>query len=62
MLAQVTRKPYPSDLTDAQWSILAPFIPEPSPEATRETISRREIESAHPLPAANGLLVEADAP
>src|SRR6266852_4019664 len=46
MPTQVTRKPYPSDLTDAQWAILAPFIPEPSPEATRETISRRELVNA----------------
>jgi hypothetical protein len=22
-----TRKPYPTDLSDAQWSILKPFIP-----------------------------------
>src|SRR5712691_8826264 len=43
MSSHLARKPYPSDLTDAQWEILAPFIPEPSPEATRETISRREI-------------------
>lgn len=37
------RKAYPSDLTDAQWEILAPFIPEVSEEATVPTISRREI-------------------
>ncbi|MEO7020227.1 MAG: hypothetical protein ABI234_08770 [Ktedonobacteraceae bacterium] len=30
MTGQLTRKPYPSDLTDAQWAILAPFIPEPA--------------------------------
>jgi len=43
MTNQLTRKPYPSDLTDAQWDILAPLIPEPSPESPREPISRREI-------------------
>lgn len=43
MLTQTTRKPYPSDLTDAQWELLAPFLPEPSPDATCPTISRREI-------------------
>jgi len=37
------RKAYPSDLTDAEWEILEPFIPEVSEEATVETISRREI-------------------
>ena len=38
-----TRKPYPTDLTDAQWEILAPLIPEVSPNTTQETIARREI-------------------
>ena len=46
MCNTVARKPYPSDLSDAQWDLLAPFIPEPSAQATRETISRREIVNA----------------
>lgn len=33
----------PSDLTDAQWEILAPLIPEVSPKTTQETIPRQEI-------------------
>ena len=37
------RRPYATDLTDAQWEILAPLIPEASPNATQETIPRREI-------------------
>ncbi|GCE27566.1 hypothetical protein KDA_30500 [Dictyobacter alpinus] len=37
------RKPYPSDLTNAQWELLAPFIPEVSPTATVPTVARREI-------------------
>lgn len=37
------RKAYPSDLTDAEWEILAPFIPEVSEEATVPTVARREI-------------------
>jgi len=37
------RRAYPSDLTDAEWEILEPFIPEVSEEATVPTISRREI-------------------
>jgi len=37
------RKAYPSDLTDAEWEILEPMIPAASPNATIETISRREI-------------------
>jgi transposase len=43
MNTSVKRKRYPSDLTDAQWEILAPFIPGPSPNATQETIPRREL-------------------
>lgn len=43
MNTSVRRKRYPSDLTDAQWEILAPFIPEASPNATQETIPRREL-------------------
>jgi putative transposase len=37
------RRTYPSDLTDAEWEILEPFIPEVSEDATVPTISRREI-------------------
>lgn len=37
------RKPYQTDLTDAQWELLAPFLPEVSPDATRQTVPRREI-------------------
>ena len=38
-----SRKRYPTDLTNKQWEQLAPFIPEPSPQATQKTIPRREI-------------------
>jgi transposase len=37
------QKAYPSDLTDAEWEILEPLIPEVSPNATIPTIPRREI-------------------
>jgi putative transposase len=37
------RRTYPSDLTDAEWEILKPLIPEVSEDATVPTISRREI-------------------
>lgn len=43
MTQPLKRKRYPSDLTDAQWELLAPFIPEVSPNATIPTIPRREI-------------------
>lgn len=43
MFDQQTRKPYPSDLSDEQWELLASFIPEPSPQTACPTIPRREI-------------------
>ena len=43
MTSQLARKPYPSDLTEAQWELLALFIPEPGPESPREPVTRREI-------------------
>ena len=43
MSEQKHRKQYPSDLTDGQWEHLASLIPETSPNATTETIPRREI-------------------
>ncbi|GLV56043.1 hypothetical protein KDH_28870 [Dictyobacter sp. S3.2.2.5] len=43
MSKQRVRKPYPSDVTDAQWEILASFIPEPGNWSPREPIARREI-------------------
>ncbi len=43
MTNQLARKPYPSDVTDAQWELLVPLIPEPSAWSPREPIARREI-------------------
>lgn len=43
MTNQLARKSYPSDVTDAQWEILAPLIPEPGAWSPREPIARREI-------------------
>lgn len=37
------RKPYPSDLTDAEWEILEPLIPAISPLAVEVKYTRREI-------------------
>jgi putative transposase len=42
----IKRKRYPSDLTDAQWEMIEPFIPPVSAEATVPTIERREIVNA----------------
>jgi transposase len=43
MTNHLARKPYPSDVTDAQWEILAPLIPEPSAYSPREPVDRREM-------------------
>jgi putative transposase len=38
-----TRKPYPTDLSDAQWHILEPFIPSAKASERPETYPKREI-------------------
>jgi len=40
------RKPYPTDLTDAQWDLLAPIVPEPKAGPQEVIYSRREIVNA----------------
>ena len=37
------RKPYPSDLTDGQWAILAPLIPPAKPGGRPRAVDMREI-------------------
>jgi putative transposase len=39
----MNRKPYPSDLTDAQWEELAPLIPPAKPGGHHRTVDMREI-------------------
>lgn len=40
------RKSYPSDLTDAQWQLIKPFIPPAKPGGRPRTIESREIINA----------------
>jgi putative transposase len=40
------RKPYPSDLTDAQWEMLEPLVPAPKPGPQPAKYTRREIVNA----------------
>ena len=40
------RQAYPSDLTDAQWELLDPLIPQPSLEGRPPIYERREIVNA----------------
>ena len=39
----MTRTSYPSDLTDAQWSIIAPLIPPAWPGGRRRSVVMREV-------------------
>ena len=39
----MARKPYPSDLTDAQWSLIAPLIPDADPGGRPRTVEIREV-------------------
>ena len=42
----ITRKPYPTDLTDAQWEVLKPHLPAPNKRGAPRTINLREIINA----------------
>ncbi len=42
----MTRKPYPTDLTDAQWEELAPLLPLAKPGGHPRTIDLREVINA----------------
>ena len=43
---ETERKSYPSDLTDAEWQLLEPFIPAPCPGGRPARYTRREIVNA----------------
>ncbi len=42
----MNRKPYSTDLTDAQWSRIAPLIPPAKPGGRRRTVNVREVVNA----------------
>ncbi len=42
----MNRKPYPSDLSDAQWVELAPLIPSAKPGGHPRTVNMREVINA----------------
>ncbi len=42
----MARKPYPTDLTNAQWSRIAPLIPPARPGGRRRTVNVREVINA----------------
>jgi putative transposase len=40
---EITRKPYASDLSDAQWAIVAPMIPPAKPGGRPREVDMREV-------------------
>ncbi len=48
------RQPYPSDLSDAQWRVLAPLIPPPKPGGRPRSADMREVVNAILYVARNG--------
>ena len=41
-----TRRPYPTDLTDDQWALIAPLLPGPAWTGRRRTLELREVVNA----------------
>lgn len=39
-------KRYPSDLTDAEWSLLEPLMPKPAPRGRKPSVDLREMLNA----------------
>ena len=42
----MTRKPYPSDLTDEQWTVLAPLLPDAKSGGRPRSVDLREVMNA----------------
>ncbi len=40
----MTRKAYPTDLTDAEWEIISPLVPEAKPIGRPRQVDLREID------------------
>jgi len=57
----MTRKPYSTDLTDEQWDIIAPLLPEPRTRGRRPTVDLRRVLDGIFYQAKNGC-VWADLP
>lgn len=46
MAMPITRKAYPSDVTDGEWALLEPLVPKPAEDAPHVVYERREIVNA----------------
>jgi transposase len=53
-LAGMERNSYPTDLTDRQWKIVAPYVPRPKPGGRPALYARREIVNAILYQVRNG--------
>jgi len=49
------RKPYPSDLTDAEWVVLAPLLPAAQPIGSPREVELREVVNALMYVSDNGI-------
>jgi transposase len=47
----MSRRAYPTDLTDAQWAIREPLVPPPQPGGRPPAHARRELINADPADA-----------
>src|SRR4051812_24472722 len=50
----MSRKHYPTDLTDAQWKLIAPYVPRPKPGGRPAKYPRREVVNAILYQTRNG--------
>jgi putative transposase len=50
----MSRTPYPTDLTNAQWKLIAPHVPKPKPGGRPAKYPRREVVNAILYQARNG--------
>ena len=50
----MTRRHYPTDLTNAQWHLIEPYVPRPKPGGRPATYDRREIVNAILYQTRNG--------
>ena len=50
----MSRTPYPTDLTDAQWTLIAPYVPRPKPGGRPAKYTRREVVNAILYQTRNG--------
>lgn len=51
----MSRKPYPSDLTEAEWAILEPLVPAEKPMGAPREVELREIVNAVMYVSDNGI-------